>query len=32
MLKSDLCDFSNPYIVVEGTITVTDPIDEAHDK
>ena len=32
MLKSDLCDFSNPYIVVEGTITVTDPNEEAHDK
>ena len=32
MLKSDLCDFSNPYIVVEGTITVTDPYEEAHDK
>ena len=23
MLRSDLCDFSNAYIVVEGTITVT---------
>ena len=23
MLRSDLCDFSDPYIVVKGTITVT---------
>ena len=22
MLRSDLCDYSNPYIVVKGTITV----------
>ena len=22
MLRSDLCDFSNPYIIVNGTITV----------
>ena len=22
MLRSDLCDYSDPYIVVEGTITV----------
>ena len=25
MLRSDLCDFSDAYIVVEGDITVTDP-------
>ena len=25
MLRSDLCDFSGTYIVVKGTITVTDP-------
>ena len=25
MLRSDLCDYSNAYIVVKGTITVTEP-------
>ena len=25
MLRSDLCDFSNAYIVVKGTMTVTEP-------
>ena len=25
MLRSDLCDYSNAYIVVKGTITVTNP-------
>ena len=25
MLRSDLCDFSNAYIVVKGDITVTEP-------
>ena len=25
MLRSDLCDFSGGYIVVKGTITVTNP-------
>ena len=25
MLISDLCDYSNAYIVVKGTITVTEP-------
>ena len=25
MLRSDLCDYSDAYIVVKGTITVTDP-------
>ena len=31
MLRSDLCDFSDAYIVVEGTITVTNP-DNAKNK
>ena len=25
MLRSDLCNFSDPYIVVKETITVTNP-------
>ena len=25
MLRSDLCDFSNAYIVVKGDITITSP-------
>ena len=25
MLRSDLCDFNDPYIVVKGTIAVTNP-------
>ena len=25
MLQSDLCDYSDAYIVVKGTINVTDP-------
>ena len=25
VLRSDLCDFSDPYIVVKGTVTVTNP-------
>ena len=25
VLRSDLCDFSDPYIVVKGTDTVTNP-------
>ena len=25
MLRSDLCDFSDAYIVIKGTITVTNP-------
>ena len=32
MLRSDLCDFSNAYIVVKGMITVTDPNNDAYDK
>ena len=27
MLRSDLCDFSDAYIVVKGDITVTEPDD-----
>ena len=32
MLRSDLCDFSEAYIVAKGTITVTNPDNNAHDK
>ena len=32
MLRSDLCDFSDAYIVVKGKITVTDQINDAFDK
>ena len=32
MLRSDLCDYSDAYIVVKGTITVTDPDNAAYDK
>ena len=32
MLRSDLCDFSDAYIVVKGTITVTNPDNKAYDK
>ena len=28
MLRSDLCDFSDAYIVVKGYITVTEPDDK----
>ena len=31
MLRSDLCDFSDAYIVVKGTITVTKKTFTAHD-
>ena len=27
MLRSDLCDFNDAYIVVKGNITVTNPDD-----
>ena len=27
MLRPDLCDYSDAYIVIEGTITVTNPDD-----
>ena len=29
---SDLCDCSDAYVVVKGTITVRDPNNNAHDK
>ena len=32
MLRSDLCDYSDAYIVVKGAITVTDPGNEAYYK
>ena len=32
MLRSDLCDYSDAYIVVKGTIFVTNPNNDAYDK
>ena len=32
MLQSDLCDYSNAYIVVKGTTTVADSNSDAYDK
>ena len=32
MLRSDLCDYSDMYIVVKGTITVTDPNNANYNK
>ena len=32
MLRSDLCDYSDSYIVVKGTITATDLDNDADDK
>ena len=32
MLRSDLCDFNGAYIVVKGSITDTDPDNNAYDK
>ena len=32
MLRSDLCDYSDAYIVVKGKITVTNPNNNAYDK
>ena len=32
MLRSDLCGFSNAYIVVKGKIIVTNPNNDAYDK
>ena len=32
MLRSDLCCFSDAYIIVKGTITVTNPNDVNYDK
>ena len=32
MVRSDLCDFSNAYIVLKGKITVTDTKNDAYGK
>ena len=32
MLRSDLCDYGDAYIVAKGTITVGDPFNAAYDK
>ena len=32
MLRSDLCDFSDKYIIVKGMITIADPNDANYDK
>ena len=32
MLRSDLCDFSDAYIVIKGTITITDPDNSKRNK
>ena len=32
MLRSDLWDFSDAYIVVKGTITVTNPNNDGYDN
>ena len=32
MLRSNLCDFSDAYIVVKGKIIVTNPNNDAYDK
>ena len=32
MLRSDLCDYSDPYIVVKGTITVVRPNNAKRNK
>ena len=32
MLRSDLCDYSDTYLVGKGTITVTDPDNNTYDK
>ena len=32
MLKSDLCDYSDAYIVVKENITVTNPNSDAYNK
>ena len=32
MLRSQLCDYSDAYIVPKGTITVTYPDNDAYDK
>ena len=32
MLRSDLCDLTDAYIVVNGTITVKNPNNDVYDK
>ena len=32
MLRSDLCDFSDAYIIMKGTITVADSDNDAYKK
>ena len=32
MLRSDLCDYSDAYIVVKGNITVENPDNAAYDR
>ena len=32
MLRSDLCDYSDAYIVVTGTVAVTNPASDIYDK
>ena len=32
MLRSELCDYRDAYIVVKGTINVTGPNNNAYDK
>ena len=32
MLQSQLCNFSDAYIFVKGTITVTNPNNDAYEK
>ena len=32
MLRSDLCAFSDAYIIMKGTIAVTDPDNDAYKK
>ena len=32
MLRSNLCDLSDPDIVAKGTVTITDPNNNAYDK
>ena len=32
MLQSDLCDYSDAYIVVKGTVNITDPNNNTNDQ
>ena len=32
MLRSDLCNYSDPYIIAKGTIRVARPNSNAYDK